>query len=342
MAVSFEWWGRQNRCVTAWTAVGVPERAGSESISVPDFLMELTRARETLIPFVGAGLAVDAGAPSSAALIEALVTAAGEPYQADMDFFATADRLASDLGEEWIQRQVAELVSQATLAPTPALMALAKTASGLIITTNYDDAIEVSAQEIGIPVVSTTLRDFRPALKPPEGALVVVHLHGVASQPDSIVLTEASYQRILTDEAAQLVLRARGISGRLLFVGHSLAERERHIRRDVAWTMTAGVPAGEQRHLLVMSVSAIGSRWTAMQAESLVELGLRVFVFDDLARKFEAVRLAAMVIAGPSAVEEEDLAEPMRADDKHYLSHEVAPAEDLVDAAARGGHFART
>ena len=212
----------------------------------------------------------------------------------------------------------------------------------MVITTNYDDAIEVSAAEVGRDVVATTLRDFRGALDPPPGRLVVLHPHGLATEPDSIVLTEDSYARIRTDEVSQLLLRARGIAGRFLFVGHSLDEREAHIRRDVAWTTTAGVPQGEQRHLIVMSASDVAD--AAPRAETLADdLGLQVFVHHDPHRCFRAVTLAAAVAgaAGRSAVRDEDMAETLAQPDGHYVPHAVAPAEDLVTPEARGRLLAR-
>ncbi len=334
----------QDVSVPGWTAVGVAAAPrGAESLSIRGFVEVLSSQRDRLIPFVGAGLAVGAGAPSGANLVSALLAAAGEPTSPGADFWETVDRLAAEHGEEWVQRSVAETVDQAELRPTPTLMALAKASARLVITTNYDDAIEVSARAAGLEVVTATVHDFRSALAGSGDALVVLHLHGVASDPASIVLTEDSYRRALTDEVVRLLLRARGVSGRMLFVGQSLAEREAHVRRDVAWSTTAGVPSGEQRHLMVMSVPDIGDEETGRRAQSFVDdVGLRVFVFHDPEHTFDAVRLAATVIAGRSALSDEALAEPMRGEDRHYVAHAVAPAAELADATARGGYLART
>ncbi len=226
-------------------------------MSVADFVTVLSELRDRLVPLVGAGLAAEAGAPSGGTLISELAAAAGEPEPASTDLFDTADRLASTKGEAWLQQRVAHIVRAAPVRPTPPLMALAKTARRLIVTTNYDDAIEVSARAVGLAVVSATLTDFRAVLDPPDGTLVVLHLHGVVADPDSIVLTKDSYQRVFRSKVAQLVLTVSGISGRLMFVGHALAGREKHIHRDVAWTTTAGVPRGEQRHLLIRTATDV-------------------------------------------------------------------------------------
>lgn len=310
-------------------------------MSLDDFLAVLDGLRERLVPFVGAGLAAAAGAPSSATLTEALLAAAAEAGDPDAQLFTVADHLAATHSEAWVQQVVADVVGGRAPQPTPALMALAKTATGLVVTTNYDDAVEVSAAAVGRSVVATTLRDFRSVLDPPPETLVVLHLHGLATEPDSIVLTEDSYARLRTDEVARLLLRARGIAGRFLFVGHSLDERETHIRRDIAWTTTAGVPRGEQRHLMVMSVTDVAD--VAPRAQALADdLGLRVFVHHDPHRCYRAVRLAAAVIAGRSAVQDEDLAATFLQLDPHYVPHAVAPAEDLATPEARGRLLART
>jgi hypothetical protein len=329
--------------VGEWTVVGngtAPD--GAVLMSVADFVTVLSELRDRLVPFIGAGLAAEAGAPSGDMLISELTVAAGEREPASTELFSTADRLAQTKGEAWVQQRVAEIVGAAPLRPTPPLMALAKTATRLIVTTNYDDAVEVSARAVGLAVVSATLKDFRAVLDPPDGTLVVLHLHGVVADPDSIVLTEDSYRQIRSDEVAQLVLRARGIPGRLMFVGHSLDEREEHIHRDVAWTTTAGIPRGEQRHLAIWSVPDLTDTAVAHKAESLADLGLRVFVFPDPARTYEAVRLAAAVTAGRSSVQDEHVAEALRDDDAHYVPHAVGPAEALSDAGSRGAYMAHT
>jgi hypothetical protein len=328
--------------VTGWTVVDGPATQASESISVAEFVTLLSKQRGRLVPFVGAGLAAEAGAPSSNVLLDKLAEAAGVAAPRPIDFFARIDWLGATHGEDWVRQRVADIVGTAVLRPTPALMALSKTARGLIVTTNYDDAIEISARAAGRQVVSATLDDFRPVLEPPVDTLVVLHLHGLADDADSIVVTEDSYQRVLQSDVAQLLLRAVGVAGRLMFLGHALADREEHIHRDLAWTARAGVPRGEQRHLLIRSVPDAGDPAVASEAEALAERGVQVFVFHDPQRTYGAVRVAAAVTAGRSAVQDEYLAEALGDLDAHYVPHSVAAAEDLVDDSARGAYLART
>lgn len=198
------------------------------------FFDGLAAVRERIVPLVGAGLAAAARAPSSASLVSALQLAAGEEPRAE-PLFATADRLAQAFGEAWVQEQVAAVVTAAELQPTPVLLALVRTPSRLILTTNYDLAVEAAAEQAGLEVEALTLADISRALEPAGDALRVLHLHGLAHRPDTIVLTCASYQAALADERLQQVLRALALGHRLLLLGHALDEREQHLRRDLLW-----------------------------------------------------------------------------------------------------------
>lgn len=325
-----------------WTAIGGTPPPGVATATMADLLDAVRVDTDHVVPFVGAGLALGAGAPSSGALLEALVAAAGRRID-DSDFFATVDALAAHVGEAQVQQYVADIINAAPIAPTATLMALAKAASRLIITTNYDSSIEVSAEAAGIPVVTATLKDVAAALAHPGDRLVVLHLHGIATDPSSIVLTEASYQRVRDDEAATLVVRARGVSDRLIFLGHQLAPREAHIRRDVAWATTVGAPRPTGGHLILLSPADVAAPEVVEAAQGLVdEAHLRVFAVDDPNRTFEAVKRVATIIAGPSAVDLEHLSTTFPRDDAHFVPHAVAPTEELSDDARAGAYLART
>src|SRR5690606_11537936 len=85
-----------------------------------------------------------------------------------------------------------------------------------ILTTNYDTLVEqISGRG------SVSWRD-------PSGLQSVLmrsdkrvaHLHGVWQDPQSIVLTESDYNRILADEPSQHLQRAAGALTPLVFVGY--------------------------------------------------------------------------------------------------------------------------
>jgi hypothetical protein len=315
------------------------------------FFNDLDALRDTVVPVIGAGMAVEPGVPGVWALHDALLAAAGEawcranPGAARGSLFQLADALAVAHSELWVQEQVAAIVRSRPLTPTPALKALAKVSSGLIVTTNYDLAIEHAAHAAGQRVETYTLGEFDLALRNDSG-LRVVHLHGVIAEPETIVLTTNSYERILGDERAQLVMRDLAVRFHLLFLGHSLSANEVHIRRDVEWTLRRG-PSGSapgHRHLLVTSESAWDAGTQASWNEVAVETGVQVWVFPDPMSEHLAAKRAAHVIAGPSSVETAEYAPnvPVTLFDRHYLPLPVATTADVKDPEAYGTYLYQT
>jgi hypothetical protein len=340
--------GRQNCAVP---------NARSESslftvIEEREFFEELGEHLTDIVPVVGAGLARDAGAPSFEHLNDALIDAAGEPmWRAghpgiNTKSFAVADALASDYTDGWVQQKVADIINAATLVPTALLRALVKVRSRLILTTNYDLAIETAAEAANIDFRTVTLADFDVAMRPRD-VLVIVHLHGVASDPNSIVLTPSSYARIAEQEEAGLLMRDLSIRYRLLFLGHSLDRHEIHIRRDTLWATTA-VRNARAPHLLVTSdenpLDQDKLDWASeIEANTSVQV---VNVREPGGGHLAALR-AANVLAGPSTVTTGLIAESLPEEqlDPHYLKLPMGEADD--DSASgrdgrRGAYIART
>lgn len=301
-----------------------------------------------VVPVVGAGLAGAAGVPSAAALEEGLVAAAGVGWAASRlkavqgDLFAVADALEKDFSEEWVRAAAAGVVADAAPVATPALLALSRVRSGLILTTNYDLAIETAALEAEVPTRTLTLENFESALADDHRALRVVHLHGVADRPETVVLGSRSYQRVREDPRMRLLVRAVSTRFRLLFLGHSLAAREAHLRRDVLW-VTQTADGGDPRHLLLASEPDRDSPDVAAQAQELRNrAGVRQVVFPDPQRRFEAAVRAAHVLAGPSTVAAGDQAPALRPEpDRLYLPVPVARGRSATDPGQRGSWMAR-
>lgn len=313
------------------------------------FYTELRTRHENVVPVVGAGLTIEAGAAAFPALVAHLITSAkaggaDTPMTARDDPFLVADNLAGMLGESWVQEQAAALYASSDLTPTPALRALAKVSSGLILTTNYDLAIEGAAAAIGRPVRSLTLGEFDLALKPTGDELLVLHLHGVADRPDTIVLTGSSYERIRTDDKAQLLLRSLGLTRLFVFIGHRLSSQEVHLRRDLLWAFEAASQATKERHLLIANREDVTVPEALRFKEDLeANAGIRVIMFADPDRTFQAAVRAAHVIAGPSLLSVEDdgpLVGSTEAD-RHYLPLPMADAAEVSTDAGQGAYIAR-
>lgn len=324
-----------------------PPPDGPEGMTLRQFINRIASVRDVVVPVVGAGLSVEAGGASGGDLLDALRTADGEepddPTELPShEFFDIVDAHEERRGELWVRNVVAAEVGRHVLRPTPALMALAKAATGVVVTTNYDLAIEESAAAVGIPTLSVTLTEFEAALNDEFPGLVVLHLHGLASRPETLVLGSASYARILEDEAAQLVLRALAVRYHLLFVGHRLAAREAHIRRDIAWVAKA-IARHEPRHAFLTDVTDVTLAEVDQSLTALMsETGVQVYVFSDPEGSYQAANRAAAVIAGPAAIDSEDLAPPFPAPDTHYRPMSVTQSEEFSTAQGRGAYLART
>lgn len=301
-----------------------------------------------VVPVVGAGLAGAAGVPSVAVLQQRLLEAAGaawaasRPDAAGWGLFAVADALEHDFSERWVQETAAAVVSAVAPVPTPALLALSRVRSGLVLTTNYDLAIETAAREAGVSVTTLTLEDFGAALSDPDGVLRVMHLHGLADRPETVVLGSRSYKRVREDERMRLLVRAVSTRRRLLFLGHRLAVEEEHLRRDVLW-VTRTADGGEPRHLLLADERDWTSAATQARAEEMRDrAGVRLVVFPDPQGQHEAAVRAAHVVAGRSAVASADQAPQLRPEaDRLYLPVPVARGLDATDPGRRGAWMAR-
>jgi hypothetical protein len=166
-------------------------------------IRDLLEDRRLVVPVTGAGVSQAAGLPGSQALAAFLVERfdahpdIGE-FSDPTDLLAVADDITNR--EYELERALLEAVARffrdavEAWEPEPITCALAHLPSRLIVTLNYDESVEKAAGAEGMPCVSwdqAQLRPFSELLRnrtaPAE--LTILHLHGRASRPDSIVLT---------------------------------------------------------------------------------------------------------------------------------------------------------
>jgi hypothetical protein len=203
-----------------------------------------------LVPFMGAGISVSAGAPNWAGLIESLARAAGLDDAVATELAKNHDVLdqAGYLHREFdrvfpgdpgaFTRRVIEAVDMRRYGLAPALLAALD--SEQAVTLNYDELFELAAHDGGLP-----RRVIPGEATEPERWLL--KLHGSVTDPESIVLTRDDYLSFNADRAALTSLvKATLMTRRLLFTGFGVNDPHFHeIVHDVRRALpAAGGPFG--------------------------------------------------------------------------------------------------
>ncbi|MGO4228941.1 SIR2 family protein [Arthrobacter sp. YAF34] len=211
--------------------------------------LALKARRGRLVPFMGSGVSVTAGAPSWEGLLDKLAESVGLDGGLAMPF-----RKLSPLDQANILQSLHESrqrtadeergsfgslvasfvrVEKYGLAPT----LLANLPSDGAITLNYDSLFETASADASrnraiIPQDSTTANVDT-------GSRWLLKLHGSVSQPDSIVLTRDDYLGYNTNrEALSALVKAHLMTHHLLFVGFGLKDDHFHeIVHDVRRAM---------------------------------------------------------------------------------------------------------
>ena len=190
-----------------------------------------------LVPFMGAGVSMSAGAPSWKALLAALAMAAklsdSEMQSLEKRGYLDQASILRSIYEERAERgastfnqTIAGLVELRRYGLTPAL--LASLGSREAITLNYDELFESASNDAGVP---------RSVI--PDGAGEhdewLLKLHGSVTNPDSIVLTRDDYLGFnASRNALSALVKATLMTHHLLFVGFGLADDHFHeILHDV-------------------------------------------------------------------------------------------------------------
>jgi hypothetical protein len=184
-----------------------------------------------LVPFLGAGVSVSAGAPSWGQLLDTLRTgvrlkeAEAEAFQGlgPLDQAGVLEQLYADQhgSRAAFGRAVAAAVDLPRYGLAPALLASLPSAGA--ITLNYDRLFEMACSDAQRP------RTVMPENIPAVGNNWLLKLHGSVSQPDSIVLTRDDYLGYNSSrEALSALVKAHLLTHHLLFVGFGLADDHFH------------------------------------------------------------------------------------------------------------------
>lgn len=261
----------------------------------PESVLGALRAdRDSVVPVIGAGVAIGCGSPSSAELAQALAQAARRPELGD-DLYTVANALDSILGNDWVQTETARIIAASDPTASPAMQALCLVPGRLLVTTNYCDSAEEGIKAVGLRPVKTTVKqlDKIAAHQRDPDVVVVLHLHGHHSDPSTIVLTDTSYRAATNDERTELATRLVGLGHRLVFIGHTLGATEVHIRRD---TKALADLFGTQGHVLVHAdPTKIGDPSTFKR-----DTGVEPVLFDNTIGDHRFVRWVAHAIGAPA------------------------------------------
>jgi len=268
----------------------------------PDFARFLRERREELVLFTGAGVSVDAGVPIAdnlALRIAANANEAGARVEERAEFEAVCSDVSRSLGREGLQEVIATVIREIDAQPTPLLRLIARAPSRIILTSNWDDALEKSAAEIGL-----TPRPFDPRMvaalgQPAENELFVVHLHGMASAPESIVMPGEFLDALSRDEAFVTGLRALLAAHSLLYLGYSFPREDVYLRDELIWI--ADHMRGIREHGLLVPEREYTAR--AAELNALQQANFRIGTFDSGATTaYEAVTQAALLLAPTTSV----------------------------------------
>jgi hypothetical protein len=288
----------------------------------PDFVRFLRERREELVPFTGAGVSVDAGVPIADELalpIASKANEAGAGVHERAEFEPVCAEVIRSLGRERLQEVIAAVIREIDPQPTPLLRLIARAPSKIVLTSNWDDALEKSAVEVGLSPRSFEPRMVAALGQPAEHELYVVHLHGMASAPDSIVMPGEFLEALRHDEAFVAGLRALLASHSLLYLGYSFPREDVYLRDELIWI--AGHMRGVRAHGLLVPEREYAPRVDELRA--LREANFRIATFDSTATTgYESVTQAALVLAPTLSVVASQVT---RRPDRHPSPYFLAP-----------------
>lgn len=218
---------------------------------------------------VGAGTSVRAGYPAWGALLDRMHQVVLEHHDVaprtqrnllnQPDLLWRAQEYRQRLGEDEYAAFLRETFRDLPMSKRldPMLLSLVSLPFNHILTTNYDNVLECAHAQVQHSLPESVewtqegkLRDFLLNLSSPERRYV--HLHGRASEPRSVVLTDQDYvDRYARSVDAHRKLFAIFATQRLVFVGFSLTDPElAALLREVHVSITAG----SARHFALLAL----------------------------------------------------------------------------------------
>ena len=172
-----------------------------------------------VLPFIGAGLAVEAGVPPASGLAALLRDRGGLDESLPADLVDITSALEAEIGIAPTEELVRTVIGELTVSATPTLTALAGCPGRRILTTNYDDAIEQSVRQAGLIPQSYERTSAQPLLPRPLGEVAVIHAHGMVTGSGPLVLPGKSTLTQSSDPAYQTALASLLAQQPVLYLG---------------------------------------------------------------------------------------------------------------------------
>lgn len=192
-------------------------------------------AAGNVVPFLGAGISISAGAPSWPALVSQLTTKVADQLT-DAEMASLAAKGPLDQAEilknlyptpEAFNKAVADLVNKTAYGLAPTL--IANLPLDQAITLNYDELFEIASNDAGHKCAVI------PGDENSEASRWLLKMHGQVSDASTIVLTRSDYLGFDANRNVLAALvKASLVTKRLVFIGFGLGDDHFHqILHDV-------------------------------------------------------------------------------------------------------------
>jgi len=244
-------------------------------VEIPPELRAL--ASGPITPFLGAGMALEAGIPLASGLAELLVQVGRIEVDDSRDLVKVAKAMEEAHGEKGTQDILRGLINGLPLNSTAPLRALAAGCrGGVILTSNYDDAIEVSTEDAGLRPLPFVLNEAlaHGPIGPDEVA--VIHVHGRARTNAPLVLPGRETHALATDVAYVGLMGALLAPHPVVYLGFRIGAGEIPLQTTLAFLNSRVIGPAPQ----FLVVSARDAEGRQEQIEALEALGLTVVTYE--------------------------------------------------------------
>lgn len=204
----------------------------------PDDHTEVLARPELVVPVTGSGITAPLGYPRADELARELREIARRAGSTESDLEGLRDpRSIADvlierglIERDELLQHVARMYSNGAVGTSETIDRLLRIRSHIIFTLNYDHALEDRAAQLLVEceplVLESSATRVHELLDPAveRRKLAIVHAHGIASEPETIVLDREGYGRLLGSLEILFALRLLLVNQRLLFMGTRLDE----------------------------------------------------------------------------------------------------------------------